>query len=208
MYLTQAGPISSFAVALTIMSAVNAAPTAPGNPREPVGYTPWLYKKLGGKPIPYGCTGYEGDCLVNTGTTDNGYHYITTTPVHGKYSFLQNDADVAKCLVDLHSTQNIRCVSVTGSKCQPLVTTSKIQNIQSINPSGGALGEIIGLKQLNATQSQAIQAAAQSLVGQTVSSSWNDGDAEDSDVITGLSSGDPGAETAYVNFRFYGEGAC
>ena len=176
-------------------------------PAEPGYSNPWLFSKLGGKPTPFGCQAIPDVCLANTGTAANGNPWTYTTSSNGQYLFVKNDATVADCLVNLHYTQNTRCISVAGSPCQALVTSSKIQNSRSINPGGGAIGELTETAQLTAAQSSTMQAAVEALIGQKVSSSRAD-DANDQGGSVSVASGNPGSEDAYVTINFYGEDQC
>ena len=176
-------------------------------PAEPGVSDPWLFAKLGGKATPFACLSIPDYCYSNTGKTSDGLDWITTTSGNGKYLFTQNDADVANCLVNLHYTQNTRCISVGSSSCQGKVTTSKIQNSKSINPTAGAIGELTGTKQITAAQSRAIQAAVQSLVGTQVSSNYSD-DPSDGGGVVGIASGDAGSEDAQLFLDFIGQDQC
>ena len=198
----------SFAVvALTAMSSVYTIPLDPDSSASSLSSSGVLFSKLGGKPTPFGCLEIEDHCLANTGTAANGKPRTYTTSSNGQYLFLKNNATVADCLVNLHYTQNTRCISVGGSPCQALVTTSRIQNSRSINPSGGAIGELTETAQLTAAQSSTMQAAVEALIGQKTSSSFAD-DPNDQGGQVSVASGNPGSEDAYVTINFYGEDPC
>ena len=213
-------PQTIAAFALTIMSGAFAAPapldpntsasslssTNGGLPPEPGVVIPALFTALGGKPTPFGCQGNPGACYSSEGQTANGLPWTISSSNGGSYLFLQNDADVVNCLVNLHFTQNTRCISVKGSECEAKVTTSKVQDTRSINPTAGAIGALKGTAQVTAPQSLAIQSAVQAMVGQNVTSSYADAGGHGGDL--GAASGKAGSEDAYISIDFSGQDDC
>ncbi|KAJ5091617.1 hypothetical protein NUU61_006487 [Penicillium alfredii] len=81
--------------------------------------------------------------------------------VEGDQNFTQQDADVAKCLTNLHYVQEDTCISVKGSMCDNgyLDGGGRIQNTQL---------SLLYDAQLTADQSSAMQYAIQSMVGTNI----------------------------------------
>lgn len=96
------------------------------------------------------CCTNQGDCSTISGTTDDGLHWCYGYH-EGDIKFGDAALDVGRCMVNLHFTQDVRCISVAGSPCEGRQT--KITAVQE--------GHWQGSNQLSAESSRAIQAAMQ-----------------------------------------------
>ena len=198
---------TSVATAFSMFLACNLALAAPASDQSP---NP-LFRRAGtgsgilgvflskefaqvfGSP-PGCCDGYdENDCYSTKGTADSGDDWELCFG-KGDYVWLQDDANTANCLTNLHYTQDDACISVAGSSCEAGKGTSKILNAQ--------VSYIIGSKQIDSADSDAIQSASNALVGSSVDSG--------SDLDGGVTLAHAGQNGEYVNilFRFGGGQQC
>lgn len=116
-----------------------------------------LEKVLGGTP-PTCCDNELSTCRLIAGKTTDGLLFNACyTP--GTSMFYDFDATVANCIINLHYTQADACISVAGSVCGQ-------------GYGGGLMTGFVSWRtatKLSADQSRAIQAAANALVGTSVS---------------------------------------
>ena len=117
-------------------------------------------------------------------------------PKDAGYLFLQDDATTAACLIDLHYKQASRCISVAGSPCEAGKGTSQILNVW--------MGKE---RKLSSDDSLVLQAAANGMVGQTVSSGRSDHDGQSQGSVKVVRVGQNVAESG-VDIRFGGDEQC
>lgn len=106
-------------------------------------------------------------------TASDGSSWVAYTGASTDYAFVQDDANTARCLVNLHFTQDTGCISLAGSECEANAGTSRILNVGAWNQ--GNDGPADGWKQLTGDDSATIQAGIQAMVGGNVNSSPNSG---------------------------------
>lgn len=87
-----------------------------------------------------------------------------------EYIWVQDDANTANCLINLHYMQGDGCISVKGSSCEATAGSSKILNAR------------VGM-QLSGDDSSSLQAASSAIVGSNVNSNMDGSDKK------GMSSG-------------------
>lgn len=83
---------------------------------------------------------------------------------NGPELFTQKDADVAKCLVDLHANQDSACITKAGSSCD--LNDSQLARVVEVRLSGS--------HQLSAENAEAIRAAIQAAADQGIT--WDRGE--------------------------------
>ncbi len=72
-----------------------------------------------GRVLPSGtacCAGSDSECYTASGKTDDDKHYAYCY-WKGDYKWTQKDADVAKCLTNLHAHQSSACIGTETTKC-------------------------------------------------------------------------------------------
>ncbi|KAI9702951.1 MAG: hypothetical protein M1836_008165 [Candelina mexicana] len=62
------------------------------------------------------CPSVDLGCQTTKGTTDDGKHY-SYCYTKGPTKWLQGEADVSKCLTDLHVSQATKCIGTATTKC-------------------------------------------------------------------------------------------
>ena len=136
--------------------------------------------------------------------TDNSTWTATTYsrfPENAEYIWEVDDTTTANCLIKLHSTQNIACISVPGSECEAKAGTSKILNSRS---SG----------RLSRNSSDSLQAASQALIGLRVNcDAGNTDDIADGVYLNNIDrskmeSSHGGNSQGHVSIHFGGSESC
>ncbi|KAI9714233.1 MAG: hypothetical protein M1812_006454 [Candelaria pacifica] len=111
------------------------------------------------------CTATDS-CSYHDGKTPDGYNYEYCY-LPGQHKFTQAEADIAKCLVDLHAEKAVKCISTEGSTCNKHSGDKDlIRRAQT--------GEVPGDKALNGLTANIIQYALDQAVINGLSLTFDD----------------------------------
>lgn len=102
------------------------------------------------------------DCKVHVGATWD----VCFLP--GDYLWLDDDATLTNCMIDLHYREDKRCISVMGSPCEKVRGTSRIDLVE-ISNGGSIHGSLI-----SSPISRSLQDASDFMVGEKVKSFYDD----------------------------------
>ncbi|KAJ5116134.1 hypothetical protein N7456_000482 [Penicillium angulare] len=134
--------------------------------------------------------------MVTTGQGDDVPDKWEICYYDGDDTFTQADADAANCLVNLHFTQDDKCIDVKGSMCAPGYS-GPLQNAQ--------VSYIYGPYQITGAQSVSLQAAINAIVGKKYSNVIDGGI---SHTIEATLVADNGSGIVGVTLYFVGENDC